>query len=334
MAATEPPEGRERVVASAAGSEESAHYDVLLSYMLSPRSIVPILGPDLGGIGMGGPEANSSARRLALAIAANFGLNLEPVELARIAQYVSVTAGSPDLHETIRRALADEAAPTGAHRFLAAFPRRLEEAGRPRRHQMIVTTNYDTSLERAFDAEQEPYDLAVFMASGPDAGRFVHLPFDDDADVVMVPNRYARFPIEDDGELQRTLIVKIHGAVDGSVGDYRWRENYVVTEDQYIEYLSHNSVERLVPVQILDKLTSAHCLFLGYPLTELNLRVFLKRVWRGGRIASHSWAVEENPRGPERDFWRQFSVEMLARPLDSYIEHLSVQLQSRLATFG
>jgi len=50
------------------------------------------------------------------------------------------------------------------------------------------------------------------------------------------------------------VIVKIHGAVDGNVADYRWRENYVITEDDYIDYLSERPIESLVPVQILDKL--------------------------------------------------------------------------------
>ncbi len=45
--------------------------------------------------------------------------------------------------------------------------------------------------------------------------------------------------------------MKIHVAVDGSSGAYRWKDNYVITEDQYIEYLSHSPVESLVPVQIL-----------------------------------------------------------------------------------
>ena len=75
------------------------------------------------------------------------------------------------------------------------------------------------------------------------------------------------------------MIVKIHGAVDGTVGDYRWKDNYVITEDHYIDYLSKSPIESLVPVQVLDKLRESHCLFLGYPVRDWNLRVFLKRIW-------------------------------------------------------
>ena len=74
------------------------------------------------------------------------------------------------------------------------------------------------------------------------------------------------------------MIVKIHGAVDGNVADYRWRENYVITEDDYINYLSERPIESLVPVQILDKLRDSHCLFPGYTVRDWNLRGFQKRI--------------------------------------------------------
>jgi hypothetical protein len=239
-------------------SPDSHHYDAVLNYMLASRSVVPVLGPRVNGGGSDNtdPVITPDARGLADQIAASFALNMAPNELARVAQQVLVTAGSPDLHDAIRRVIDIDAAPSPVHRFLAQFPRKLEAAGWPRRYQMIVTTNYDAALERAFESEDEPYDLAVYMANGNDRGRFVHFPFDRDPEAIVVPNRYGKLPIEDDGELRRTLIVKVNGAVDGSSGGYRWRENYVVTEDQYIEYLSHNSVESLVPVQILDKLNS------------------------------------------------------------------------------
>ena len=41
------------------------------------------------------------------------------------------------------------------------------------------------------------------------------------------------------------MIVKIHGAVDGNVADYRWRENYVITEDDYIDYLRNAPLRAL-----------------------------------------------------------------------------------------
>jgi hypothetical protein len=37
-----------------------------------------------------------------------------------------------------------------------------------------VTTNYDDSLERAFEEAGEAYDLVAYIADGEDRGRFLH----------------------------------------------------------------------------------------------------------------------------------------------------------------
>src|SRR5436309_343026 len=77
------------------------------------------------------------------------------------------------------------------------------------------TTSYDTALERAFDDERQPFDLAVFLADGPHRTRFLHIPWWDGGlsapRVITAPNEYLRFPVHDDDALVRTIIVKIHG---------------------------------------------------------------------------------------------------------------------------
>ena len=44
--------------------------------------------------------------------------------------------------------------------------------------QVILTTNYDDALERAFDAVDEPYDLITYVVASPKEhkGRFMHWP--------------------------------------------------------------------------------------------------------------------------------------------------------------
>ena len=62
------------------------------------------------------------------------------------------------------------------HRSVARVPGRLRELSREC-YQLLITTTYDTALERAFDAVHEPYDLVVFVATGEHSGRFVHIPW-------------------------------------------------------------------------------------------------------------------------------------------------------------
>jgi hypothetical protein len=316
---------------------DQGHFATVLRYLLDDDGLVPVLGPDVnfaqsGHMASNGSDTFPNAQELAIGLSHRFGIEPVTDDLAKVAQQVFLTCGSPDLYRGLKRLLSRDAEPSVVHRFLAEFPRRLEELGLPRRRQLIVTTNYDDALERAFDDANEPYDVAVYMASGIDRGRFVHFPVDADPEVITLPNRYGKLPIDEYGEVQRSLIVKVHGAVDGSSGGYRWKDNYVITEDQYIEYLSHSPVERLVPIQILDKLTSAHCLFLGYSMHDWNLRVFLKRIWGGAPIPAKSWAVERDPESMESDFWRHSGVDLIAAPLADYVQQLAEQMRLQSGT--
>jgi SIR2-like protein/TIR domain-containing protein len=311
----------------------TSHCATILEHM-AEGNLVPFLGSSLvvGHPGPpGGPPSVFDASELATDLAERFGMKSARPELPEVAQYVYVTRGEPDLYQALRKILTTEYEPGPVHRFLASLPQKLEERRFENRYQLIVSTNFDRALEQAFDDEREPYDLAVYMASGPDKGKFVHFPYDGDPVPILQPNRYGGFPIADYGELDRTVIVKIHGAVDGSVSGYRWRENYVVTEDHYIDYLSSSPIENLVPVQILEKLSYSHCLFLGYPVRDWNLRVFLKRAWKGEPIRAKSWAIEPSPDALEKEFWAQSHVDVYEADLADYIDQLDQRLAGQKA---
>ncbi len=71
---------------------------------------------------------------------------------------------------------------------------------------------------------------------------------------IVAPNEYDEFPIVgENGELTRTVIVRINGAVDDRDAGYLWKQNYVITEDHYIGYLRGRPPEAVVPAQILAK---------------------------------------------------------------------------------
>jgi hypothetical protein len=309
---------------------DATHCEAVLQQMVDEGNLVLFLGSRLScGPAPGGSGSLPGAEELAAILAERFGIKSTRLDLPEVAQYVYVTKGRPDLYRTLKQLLTAECEPGPVHRFLARFPRMLEELGLEKRYQLIVTSNFDTALEQAFDDESEPYDIAVYMASGPDKGKFVHIPHEGAPEAIVQPNRYGQFPIGEDYELERTLIVKIHGAVDGSIGDYRWRENYVITEDHYIDYLSRSPIESLVPVQVLDKLRESHCLFLGYTVRDWNLRVFLKRIWEGS-LGAKSWAVELDPDILEKDFWAQSNVDLYEADLADYVSQLSEQLAARV----
>jgi hypothetical protein len=219
--------------------------------------------------------------------------------------------------------------PTELHRFLAELPAVMRMRGLPPRPQLIITAGYDSGLERAFEDVHEPFDYAVYIAS---RGCFVHVPWgehagESTATEILEPRKYVGFPIDDDGELERTVIVKIHGGTDGHEGNATWRNNYVVTEDHFIDYLPTDNIQDHLPIQILDKLTGSRCLFLGYVLTSWSARVFLRRIWREKPISESSWAIEHDPDVLEKASWSaRGHVELLAASLPDYVDGLRAAL--------
>ena len=289
--------GLERMSAAPAPED---HFDAVMSAILAGR-LIPVLGADVA--------------ELATSLAQRFGYpTTNGSALPRVAQYVAVMKGSGPLYDELHTLLDVDAAPTSVHRFFAALPPLLRERGAP--HQLIVTTSYDVALERAFADAGEEFDVVAYLASGRHRGKFCHLPPDAPPRLIDLPNTYIDLSLE-----RRTVILKVHGQVDRSA-EREW-ESFVVTEDDYIDYLAHADVASVVPVGLAAKLRRSHFLFLGYTMADWNLRVILNRLWGDQPLSYRSWAVQPQPMALEREFWRRRDVDVFELPLEKYVEGLS-----------
>ncbi len=235
----------------------------------------------------------------------------EASDLTRVAQYVALTKGSGPLYDELHAMLAAGVPPTDVHRFFASLPPLLRESGVP--HMLLVTTSYDLALEQAFLDAGEEFDVVSYVASGRNRGRFCHVQPDGTARIVDVPNTYAtELSLE-----RRTVILKLHGGVD--LTPARALESFVVTEDDYIDYLAYGDVIGAVPVALAAKLRRSHFLFLGYGMRDWNLRLVLGRIWGSEGVSYRSWAVQPEAKPLERQFWRVRDVDLLEVPLDDYV---------------
>jgi len=266
--------------------------------------------PSGGRLPGGGELADYLARRFNLS-------DVTTDDLLRVSQYAAAKRGTGGLYEELRELFTGEFAPTPVHEFLAALPVRLRAAGAPR-YQVIVTTNYDDALEQAFDAADEPYDVVWYIADGKAKGRFWHRAPDVQPVLIKQPRRYTGLALD-----ERTVVLKIHGAVDRENPD---RDSYVITEDHYIEYLTKTDVGSLIPAELLAKLLRSRFLFLGYRLQDWNLRVILHRIWGEQALSYVSWAIQLDPEPIERELWGRRDVEVYDVPLETYISELSRRL--------
>jgi DNA-binding SARP family transcriptional activator len=277
--------------------------------MLAGR-LVPVLGADVAD--------------LTLRLAERFEYPANGGALPQIAQYISVMKGSGPLYDELHALLDPDLQPTVLHRFFAALPPLLRERGAP--HQLIVTTSYDLALERAFLDAGEEFDVVSYLAAGRNRGKFCHVAPDGTGTLIEVPNTYATELSLD----RRTIILKLHGQVGRSADDREW-ESFVVTEDDYIEYLAQSEVASVVPVALGAKLRRSHFLFLGYTMADWNLRLLLHRLWGDQPLSYRSWAVQPEPMPIEREFWRRRDVDVLEIPLERYVTALAQQAGLELA---
>ncbi|MGH8967570.1 MAG: SIR2 family NAD-dependent protein deacylase, partial [Actinomycetes bacterium] len=204
---------------------------------------------------------------------------------------------------------------------LARLSRRIREAEAGRECMLIVTTNYDDSLERAFANEDEPYELVTYIADGEDRGLFRHRTADGGLTVIRRPNEYVDLRLD-----QRTVIAKMHGAVDRIHG----ADSFVITEDHYIDYISRADISRLFPVTLAAKLLRSHFLFLGYSLRDWNLRVMLYRLW-GEQEGKNfkSWAIQKDPDPIDRAAWDERGVDILPAKVEDFVGAVEKRLSAQ-----
>ena len=243
-----------------------------------------------------------------------------PIDLARVSQYVATMQGSGPLYDELHARFEAAVEPSPLHRFLARLPELLRERGAP--HQLIVTTNYDLALERAFEESGEELDIVSYVATGAHRGRFWHRPPGEPPRPIDVPNTYATELSLD----RRTILLKLHGAVD-PLPEREW-ESFVITEDDYIDYLGHSELTAVVPVALAARLRRSHFLFLGYEMADWNLRLILNRIWGERPVGYRSWAVQRSPSPLAQAFWRRFDISALDVDPQSYVELLERRLEA------
>jgi hypothetical protein len=242
-----------------------------------------------------------------------------PLDLARVSQYVATMKGEGPLCDELHERYEQAVEPQPVHRFLAALPPLLRERGAP--HQLVVSTGYDLALERAFEEAGEEVDVVTYVAAGRDRGKFWHRPPGEEPRPVDVPNTYAtELSLE-----RRTVLLKLHGAVD-PFPEREW-ESFVITEDDYFDYLGRSDVAAAVPVAVAARLRRSHFLFIGYEMVDWNLRLVMHRLWGDRPMAYRSWAVDPEPTPLERAFWRRFEVEVVDVEPSDYVELLSRRLE-------
>jgi hypothetical protein len=259
------------------------------------------------------PNARELAEHLAQPV--RFPEKTETKELTKVAQYYELMVGRYGLDEDLHSVFAGEARWAKIHAYLASL----------RTPLLIITTNYDDLMERALEAQGKAFDVVIHLTPGTLKRITDHERTDS---LLWRPHQgEPRFVTDDElAEIDPSLtfvVYKMHGGIDREQME---RDSYVITEDDYIDFLTRMASKSAgaIPSFVARHLAKRHLLFLGYSLRDWNLRVLLNQIGRPGRPDITSWAVQYHPSKLEMRFWTRRSEEVLVfdMKVDQFIESL------------
>jgi hypothetical protein len=180
------------------------------------------------------------------------------------------------------------------------------------RFKLIITTNYDTLIEDAFIARGRPFDLLAYPAESEAYKNAAQFQRSGATEPTMVePNQV---PVD----FSRTVIFKMHG----TLAPQPERDAFVITEEDYLEFLARMVAKMAVPTPVLSQLEDKNLLFLGYGLRDWNLRLLLKELNRYGT----SFAVQKHVTAVDDRLWDARKIELFQEDLDPFADALREEL--------
>ncbi len=243
----------------------------------------------------------------------------ERKELPYLAKNIDLIFGSLGLYTELHEIFDRDYQPNQLHEVFAQLPRKMQQKGYPLPYQLIVTTNYDDTLERAFQASQQSFDLVSYIAKGEHRGKFLHQPSGHKPIVIHSPNTYDDFPLG-----KHPIILKLYGAVARTSGQ---EDNFVITEDHYMEYLEKVNI----PTSLVDLMKKNHVLFLGFDLSKWKNRFIFRRIWQDQPLDKcRSWVVREKAGELEKKLWGKNQVDIIEIPSESSLGAYITQLNELL----
>lgn len=315
------------------------HFNIVAKAIREGR-VIPFFGAGVNLCNRGG-KAWDRSQQVYLPSAAELTQHLsdryfypkdEAQELGRVSQYVDIMHGLGALYEELHDLFDNNYPTTDLHQFFASLPSILSEKNYPapklpwRQRLVIMTTNYDDLMERAFEDAGVKYHVLTYVADlkerEGEAGKFLHWTPERKSTPVVISDEYEA--LEDD---KFPVIIKIHGNVDRlTIREIKEEplkhDSYVITEDHYIDYLTHLDILKVLPPSIATIIQRSSFLFLGYSLRDWNFRVILRRIWRERPLGFPAWAILKDPTEFDENYWRRRDVVMVDMELARYVEGL------------
>jgi hypothetical protein len=180
--------------------------------------------------------------------------------------------------------------------------------------KLYLTTNYDDLIEKSLITRQ-PH-LVVDRGSG---GLLVQAAGEAPCLVSPIGNDlHKRLHHPETDQPSHPIVFKLHGSVDKS--DKR-NDAYLITEEDYVDFLGRTGDSYILPPYVAGLMEGKSFLFLGYSLSDWNVRVILRKILKQNpdrRI----WAIVSGHSAAEQELWQARYLKIYPMDLRTFAEEL------------
>ena len=241
--------------------------------------------------------------KVGLADACNFPASeFEKSDIAEIASYFTERWGRSQLDVVLRQGLGIPATPGAAHGLLARAAKAAP--------LLILTTNYDTVMERALDEQGVVYDTINYVGGRPEHTSLVLTPHGARETIRLDANRLLT--------PGRTIVYRLNGPV--IVGGTP-STSYSITEEDNIDWIVN--FERLLPPYIAGTFRRTPLLSLGHSARDWSQRAMLRTINERRDHRRPSLAVSLNPSPQTVMTWQRYQVDFYNLDLDEWAARMS-----------
>ena len=253
-----------------------------------------------------------------------------PEALTSIASYFERLRGRKDLWELLQQVIGPKNIPTRTHRLLAEAAKfQLNQKGR--RDFLIITTNYDTLMEKALDDLKVPY--IVITTKKVDSKVLIRCSDQvEDGDGLKRDLSNDKFPEQFTLEkTQRVVIIyKIHGCLHPDFGFDD--EGLVVSDNDYVDYVSRMGSMGMIPSPVSNLMREKRLWFLGYSLSDWNVRSIYETVKKKSDPdrKNRDYSVMYSVGDCEGLFFEKNDITIFQASLNDFVDGILLGLPSRI----
>lgn len=226
-------------------------------------------------------------------------------DLLKVAQYFlySKSGKREPLEKAIQNEIQKYREPRPIHTVLAQL----------KSVKIIITSNYDTLLERELEKYNRILTRHVYNPRNPRTGHFSHSIYFKDDEVILY---------------------KMHGTIEEP-------KSMVITQSDYISYLANlHNVDRGMP-EFFRKtmMPQSTLLFLGYSLEDWNFQV----IWEGvlyncaipkEKEEKEAYALVSKPTHFQKKYWLKKNVEIFDQDLTDFAKKLAKSFELDIPLLG